>query len=438
MKHFLFKKQLLSTVLFSRNLAVFIVILSNFFVASGVRADDLDYSLSPPDDITVVQGQSNSTTISVDVIDPSSSTQTVNLSISSVRRMSDNVLLTIDQASDNFVIDISPSSGSDDFTSTIGVTATAIAELGSYTAIVVGHNPILANHHASFVITVAVDLSALIAAISSAQTKHDNAIVGITVGNYPQNAVNNLAGTIATAISVRDNSSSTQAVIDAIVTALNDAIVSFNNAVISFDYSLSQPSNITISQGQNGLSEISVSFSSSSTQTVNLSISSIKRMSDNTLFTGNQADGITVSLSPADGNADFTSSISVASSTDTPLGDYRVIIIGPNAFTHNESFTVSMVAPVTPPIVDNIPITSDNNNNTSGNRSSNRGSNNNNFTTPALIKIDTNNDGKVNIFDFITLMANWGKTGSNNTADFNSDGKIDILDFVLLMANWTK
>lgn len=54
------------------------------------------------------------------------------------------------------------------------------------------------------------------------------------------------------------------------------------------------------------------------------------------------------------------------------------------------------------------------------------------------IKADANNDGKTDIIDFVTLMANWGKTGSNNTADFNGDGKVDILDFVALMANWTK
>jgi hypothetical protein len=51
--------------------------------------------------------------------------------------------------------------------------------------------------------------------------------------------------------------------------------------------------------------------------------------------------------------------------------------------------------------------------------------------------VDTNGDGKVDVLDFVTLMAEWGKTG-NNIADFNGDGKVDILDFVLLMASWTK
>ena len=42
------------------------------------------------------------------------------------------------------------------------------------------------------------------------------------------------------------------------------------------------------------------------------------------------------------------------------------------------------------------------------------------------------------ITDFVTLMANWGKTGVGIAGDFNGDGKVDILDFVWLMANWTK
>jgi hypothetical protein len=53
-------------------------------------------------------------------------------------------------------------------------------------------------------------------------------------------------------------------------------------------------------------------------------------------------------------------------------------------------------------------------------------------------KADANNDGKTDILDFVSLMANWGKTESGNVADFNNDGKVDILDFVRLMADWTK
>ena len=51
--------------------------------------------------------------------------------------------------------------------------------------------------------------------------------------------------------------------------------------------------------------------------------------------------------------------------------------------------------------------------------------------------VDINRDGRVDILDFVYLMANWGQSGSNNVADVNRDGQVDILDFVELMANWT-
>ncbi|MDD4931312.1 MAG: hypothetical protein PHG66_04195 [Candidatus Colwellbacteria bacterium] len=53
-------------------------------------------------------------------------------------------------------------------------------------------------------------------------------------------------------------------------------------------------------------------------------------------------------------------------------------------------------------------------------------------------KVDTNNDGVVNVLEFVSLMANWGKVGPSVGGDFNSDGKVDVFDFVMLMANWTK
>ncbi|MCX6813315.1 MAG: hypothetical protein NTV77_02430 [Candidatus Azambacteria bacterium] len=56
----------------------------------------------------------------------------------------------------------------------------------------------------------------------------------------------------------------------------------------------------------------------------------------------------------------------------------------------------------------------------------------------AAQQVDTNSDGKVDVLDFVSLLANWGKTESNTAGDFNSDGKVDIFDFNLLMINWTK
>jgi len=57
--------------------------------------------------------------------------------------------------------------------------------------------------------------------------------------------------------------------------------------------------------------------------------------------------------------------------------------------------------------------------------------------TSLFTKGDSNLDGHINILDFVTLMADWGQTGSGNPADFNGDGSVGIQDFVTLMANWT-
>ena len=56
----------------------------------------------------------------------------------------------------------------------------------------------------------------------------------------------------------------------------------------------------------------------------------------------------------------------------------------------------------------------------------------------AAEKVDSNHDGKIDVLDFVALMANWGKSGFSNIADFNGDGRVDILDFIALMVNWTK
>ena len=58
-------------------------------------------------------------------------------------------------------------------------------------------------------------------------------------------------------------------------------------------------------------------------------------------------------------------------------------------------------------------------------------------TTKPPSKIDTNQDGKIDIFDFNSLMINWGKKEENNIADFDGNGQVDIFDFNLLMINWT-
>jgi hypothetical protein len=59
------------------------------------------------------------------------------------------------------------------------------------------------------------------------------------------------------------------------------------------------------------------------------------------------------------------------------------------------------------------------------------------YTPPTTAKVgDINSDGKVDKYDFATLMSQWGQTGTTLTADLNHDGKVDKYDFALLMANW--
>ena len=50
-------------------------------------------------------------------------------------------------------------------------------------------------------------------------------------------------------------------------------------------------------------------------------------------------------------------------------------------------------------------------------------------------KADANNDNKIDVLDFNTLMVNWGNTGTN-VADFNGDSHVDIFDFNYLMIYW--
>src|SRR3989344_2438198 len=55
----------------------------------------------------------------------------------------------------------------------------------------------------------------------------------------------------------------------------------------------------------------------------------------------------------------------------------------------------------------------------------------------AAQKVDANNDGKIDVLDFNTLMVHWGSTSVGTVADFNGDGTVDVFDFNLLMINWT-
>ncbi|XOB42349.1 MAG: hypothetical protein ACKKMP_03250 [Candidatus Nealsonbacteria bacterium] len=50
--------------------------------------------------------------------------------------------------------------------------------------------------------------------------------------------------------------------------------------------------------------------------------------------------------------------------------------------------------------------------------------------------VDANNDDKIDVLDFNTLMVNWGSTAAGNLADFDNNNKVDIFDFNLLMIHW--
>jgi len=52
-------------------------------------------------------------------------------------------------------------------------------------------------------------------------------------------------------------------------------------------------------------------------------------------------------------------------------------------------------------------------------------------------RADANKDNKIDIFDFNTLIVNWGKAVSGNVVDFNGDNTVDLFDFNFLMIHWT-
>ncbi len=58
-------------------------------------------------------------------------------------------------------------------------------------------------------------------------------------------------------------------------------------------------------------------------------------------------------------------------------------------------------------------------------------------SAPTTIPGDINRDGKVDIFDYNLLVAEFGKTGTL-VSDINGDGKVDIFDYNILVTNFGK
>jgi len=73
----------------------------------------------------------------------------------------------------------------------------------------------------------------LIAAITTAQDKIDNAVAGTAPGNYPQSAITSLNTAINTAQAVASNTEATQTEVDQAASNLNNAIAIFNAAQIT-------------------------------------------------------------------------------------------------------------------------------------------------------------------------------------------------------------
>ncbi|MDD9265443.1 carbohydrate-binding protein [Paenibacillus sp. GCM10023248] len=81
-------------------------------------------------------------------------------------------------------------------------------------------------------VEVVVDKSALIAAISNAQSLFDAAVVGMQPGQYPQAAKDALGAAIQAAKAVNNNANATQAQVDSAAAALGSAVDIFKAAVI--------------------------------------------------------------------------------------------------------------------------------------------------------------------------------------------------------------
>lgn len=59
-------------------------------------------------------------------------------------------------------------------------------------------------------------------------------------------------------------------------------------------------------------------------------------------------------------------------------------------------------------------------------------------TDVAIKPADLNTDGKIDIYDYNLLVANFNKTGSNIVGDIDHNGKVDIYDYNELVANFGK
>jgi hypothetical protein len=60
------------------------------------------------------------------------------------------------------------------------------------------------------------------------------------------------------------------------------------------------------------------------------------------------------------------------------------------------------------------------------------------FPSPSMKPGDIDGNGAVDIFDYNTLLTNFGKTGSGILGDIDSNGVVDIFDYNLILTNYGK
>ncbi|MCW3790214.1 carbohydrate-binding protein [Paenibacillus sp. LS1] len=110
-----------------------------------------------------------------------------------------------------------------------------------------GNSNMLDTSTASIAIQIQVDKTQLTAAIQSAQSLHATAVEGSDIGQYPIGSKNIFDASIQSAVTVRDNSGTTQAEVNTAVTALQSAITTFRNSVHT---ATPQPTDHTALTGQ--------------------------------------------------------------------------------------------------------------------------------------------------------------------------------------------
>lgn len=58
------------------------------------------------------------------------------------------------------------------------------------------------------------------------------------------------------------------------------------------------------------------------------------------------------------------------------------------------------------------------------------------FPMEAFCPFDINEDGEVNVFDMLQVLANWGPCPEGCDTDFNNDGVVNVFDLLEILSNW--